>query len=129
MPRLSVRNHSLLQAGLGHLVKSITAAKYILTTLTVLSITWTPWLLTLSYGIIINKNSHHNASLNYKVNMIRKFSIGVSSFFMFNSLSKYVVLSICFRCRNACTKHFKKMMRIVPYMKIQDVLMNMHSTL
>ena len=75
MPLLSVRNPSLLQAGLGHLVRSITAAKYILTTLTVLSITWTPWLLTLSYGIIINKNSHHNASLNYKVNMIRKFSI------------------------------------------------------
>ena len=34
--------------GLSHLVKSITAAKYILTTMTALSLTWLPWLLTLS---------------------------------------------------------------------------------
>ena len=37
--------------GVSHLLKSMTAAKYILTTMTALSLTWLPWLITLSTDI------------------------------------------------------------------------------
>ena len=38
--------------GVSHLLKSMTAAKYILTTMTALSLTWLPWLITLSTDIV-----------------------------------------------------------------------------
>ena len=70
--RLSISRQVLLP-GVSHLVKSITAAKYILTTLTALSLTWTPWLVTMSYDIYHHRlyyQQHQygsNNTLNYKV--------------------------------------------------------------
>ena len=70
--RLSISRQVLLP-GVSHLVKSITAAKYILTTLTALSLTWTPWLVTMSYDIYHHRlyyQQHQygsNNTLNYQV--------------------------------------------------------------
>ena len=70
--RLSISRQVLLP-GVSHLVKSITAAKYILTTLTALSLTWTPWLVTMSYDIynhhfyFQHQYGNNNKTLNYQV--------------------------------------------------------------
>ena len=45
--------------GVNHILKSITAAKYILTTLTVLSVTWLPWVATLYHDI----STHHGKNI------------------------------------------------------------------
>ena len=43
-----------------HLLKSMTAAKYILTTMSALSLTWLPWLVTLSTDIYTHTAGHHH---------------------------------------------------------------------
>ena len=73
--RLSIPRRLVLFPGVSHLVKSITAAKYILTTLTALSLTWSPWLVTMSLDIYshhLNHNKHHNASVNYQVRLVKR---------------------------------------------------------
>ena len=73
--RLSIPRRLVLFPGVSHLVKSITAAKYILTTLTALSLTWSPWLVTMSLDIYshhLNHNKHHNASVNYQVRLMKR---------------------------------------------------------
>ena len=50
----------LILPGVNHILKSITAAKYILTTITVLSLTWLPWIATLYHDI--STHHHHEIS-------------------------------------------------------------------
>ena len=70
MRHISIPRRIVLFPGVSHLLKSITAAKYILTTVTALSVTWTPWLVTMSMDIFthyFSYSNHINASTNYQV--------------------------------------------------------------
>ena len=56
--------------GLSHLLRSITAAKYILTTMTALSLTWLPWLLTLSSDLTSHTPLINQTDTQYQVKLI-----------------------------------------------------------
>ena len=55
----------LILPGVNHILKSITAAKYILTTRTVLSLTWLPWIATLYHDI----STHHRNEISSPDNL------------------------------------------------------------
>ena len=57
--------------GVSHLLKSMTAAKYILTTMTALSLTWLPWLITLSTDIVTHTAGEQQLSLEDEVEVQR----------------------------------------------------------
>ena len=65
----STRRRQVLP-GLSHLLRSITAAKYILTTMTALSLTWLPWLLTLSTDLTSHTPQIKQTDTQYQVKLI-----------------------------------------------------------
>ena len=65
----STRRRQVLP-GLSHLLRSITAAKYILTTMTALSLTWLPWLLTLSTDLASHNPQIKQTDTQYQVKLI-----------------------------------------------------------
>ena len=60
--------------GVSHLLQSITAAKYILTTMTALSLTWLPWLVTLSADIYSHTEHINVNNTKYQVTATAVFS-------------------------------------------------------
>ena len=66
----SISKGILIMPGVNHVLKSITAAKYILTILTVLSLTWLPWVATLYHDISTHKQESIETPTNTTTNQL-----------------------------------------------------------